>query len=159
MARNPNDDVAEAIATRWATSAALVTSVPGGLEHDRLTEAQPNVHPPKPRALPYAKFTVSQLQEPERSTCNRAIHHQHVVIEIRGLKADVSAALEILWRDPATKAPVFVRQTLPMARAEGSQAMAVLEMKDEVTKDEVTKDAEDLWVGNHELHVMVDRAY
>ena len=159
MARNPDEDVANAIATRWESCAALVQSVPGGLEQDRLTEAQPGAHPKKARSLPYAMFKVSKLQDPELCTGGQAIHHAQVVIEVYGRKPNVEAALEILWQDPATSAPVFARQTLVMDGAVGRAAMAVLEMggTDELRKDAATKDADDLWVGEHQLHVMHHR--
>lgn len=157
MARNPIDDVADGIARRWKTSVALVAAVPGNLEHALGTEAQPNTHPYKTRALPYAIYRVEKLQEPELSTANRAIHHHGVTIDIYGLKAGVTAVLELLWNDPATALPVFVRQELLMDGANGRRAMAVLELGDDLVKG-TTKEAEDLWKGSHHLHVMTDRS-
>lgn len=165
-ATSPDDDVAQAVVTKWNLDPNLMPQlVPGGLEQDRVTPTQPNAEAPQtvvvpapPRAMPWATFKVDKFQDPDLSTGGRAIDHRLVTIEIRGLKPDAAKAL-------SAARGLFIQKVLLMPAAQfpnvvGGMAMAVLEVgADDLHKDETVRAGEDIWVGALAMHVMTDRRY
>lgn len=160
---SPDDDVARALVAKWGGS-GLPSLVPGGLEQDRLTSSQPGAPAaaqdaaPQARQEPYATFKVEELQEPDLSTGGQYIDHRRVMIEIRGAKDAVGAALD-------AAGDLYIQQPLLFPTGEfpkvvGGQAMAMLELgADDLRKDTTTKAGEDKWVGTLGLHVMTHRTY
>lgn len=77
-------DLAEAIQTRWAASANLTTSVPGGLQCDMLTGDQDASLAMGSLEQPYAKLEITQPKAPEYSSRGDRVEDYAVTISVWG---------------------------------------------------------------------------
>ncbi len=158
MARLPSahDDVAKAVEAKWNGDSGLQKLVPGGLQQARLSSFQPGVEPKVIRSLPYAVFMVSKGDNSLHQTNGPYLDFRDVLIEIRGLKADVEAALEHI-RDPAgdqTTGGLFNRATL---NTEANFVGCTQAEDDDLKIDDDTRAGEDIWTGTIHLNVMTAR--
>ena len=150
-----NDDVARAVAAKWTSYPELLVLVPGLLQQGTATSFQPQVEKKTAHATPYALFTVTKAEN-FHQTSGPYLDIRNVVIEIRGLKADVEKALAYV-RDPGgdQSGGIFNRKALDTTAAFYG---CWQEEDDDLKEDESgTKAGETLWVGTIHLKVGTER--
>lgn len=149
-----DDDVAIGIEARWK-SFNLDSVVPGSLQRGRLSTVQtvnPDT-PGQPRKLPFAGFTVRQGPRPNVETTNGSfVDHRLVLIEVRGVKADVVAALK-----PIRAA--FIRKTFSVPNVVGMMGSQEVPEQAGMREDEHTRAGETLWIDTVAFVVICHRQY
>ncbi len=154
MATLPDDDVAQAVTTKWLANATIVAAVPGGLHTG--TRAQAGL------LRPYALLDVRQgptspsegLMAPRRSG-GPWIDFRHVTIRIWGTLAQVRTALAaVRTAFDATTAPV-----LSVPNVTATMDVRPLQPQDELAEDEKAKEGEDQWIGTAEWEILCQRVW